>query len=237
MMQNTIFKNKKLFEQAFIHRSYLNEAKPAPRSQGGVKIESNERLEFLGDSILSFVVSDFLYKTYPQFNEGVLTNIRSLLVNTKILAGTAKKLGFGQLLKLSKGEEESKGRENLSLLADCFEAFIGALFLDQGIEAVSLFLEKTLLPTLTTLLEKKSFKDPKSLLQEHVQSHKQNSPHYKVIKEEGPAHAKKFTIGVYIGETLGGQGQGKSKQEAEENAAQIALDTLTLKQLLEKKKK
>src|SRR5690348_16571156 len=119
------FKNQKLFEQAFTHRSYLNESRE--------KIESNERLEFLGDSILSFVISQELFQKYPEFNEGILTNIRSLLVNTKILALTAKSLDFGKYLRLSKGEEEAKGRENQSLLADSFESFIGALFLDQGI--------------------------------------------------------------------------------------------------------
>ena len=125
------FKNQKLFVQAFTHRSYLNEVKE--------KIESNERFEFLGDSILSFIVSEYLFKNYP-YNEGILTNLRSLLVNTKSLAETAAGLEFGKLLRLSKGEEESMGRQNQSLLADCFEAFIGALFLDQGVEVVKSFL-------------------------------------------------------------------------------------------------
>ena len=209
------FKNKDLYEQAFIHRSYLNENKKIT--------ESNERLEFLGDSVLSFIVSQYLYKLYANFNEGNLTNLRSLLVNTKTLALTAKKLGFGNLLKLSKGEEESKGRENQSLLADCFEAFIGALFLDQGTDAVEEFLINSLLPNTEVLIKKKSLKDPKSLLQEYVQGQKHNSPVYKVIGEEGPAHAKLFTIGVYVNEELLGTGTGKSKQEAEENAAEAAL--------------
>src|SRR5579872_3819451 len=127
-----VFKNKQLFEQAFTHRSYLNEARE--------KIDSNERLEFLGDSILSFVVSNYLYEAYPQFNEGQLTNLRALLVNTKILGNLGKELNFGENMRLSKGEDEAKGRENISLLADCFEAYVGALFIDQGLESVKSFL-------------------------------------------------------------------------------------------------
>lgn len=210
--------SQKLLIQAFTHRSYLNEVRePA---------ESNERLEFLGDSILSFVVSDHLYRKYPEFNEGVLTNLRSLVVNTKSLAKESRNLGFGKYLLLSKGEEESKGRENDSILANTFEAFIGALFLDQGIEAVKKFISETIVPEINTYVEKKVFKDPKSLLQEYVQSKKQNSPIYKVIKEEGPAHAKLFTIAVYIENQISGTGVGHSKQEAEEKAAKQALKLL-----------
>jgi ribonuclease-3 len=210
------FKNKKLFEQAFIHRSYLNEVKET--------LGSNERLELLGDSVLSFVVSSYLYEKYPNFKEGLLTNLRSLLVNTKTLAEVAREIDFGQYLKLSKGEEDSKGRENQSLLADCFEAFIGALFLDQGIDEVKIFLKKTLLLKTDELVQKKSFKDPKSLLQEAVQAKKQSSPAYKVIEEEGPPHARTFTIGVYVNKELLGTGRGKSKQDAEEKAAKEALE-------------
>jgi ribonuclease-3 len=212
------FNNQQLFIQAFTHRSYLNEAKQA--------VESNERLEFLGDSILSFVVSGYLYNTFPQYNEGKLTNLRALLVNTKSLATIAKNLNFGDHLRLSKGEEESKGRQNQSLLADSYEAFIGALFLDQGIEAVRQFIIDTLLPMVTELVQRKAFKDPKSLLQEYIQSKKQNSPIYKVLHEEGPPHAKTFTVGVYAMDKLLGEGIGKSKQEAEVNAAEAALVTL-----------
>lgn len=215
------FKNKKLFEQAFIHRSYLNETKE--------KLSSNERLEFLGDSIISFVVSRFLYKKYENFDEGSLTNMRSLLVNTKALAQIARELNFGKLLKLSKGEEESKGRENTSLLADCFEAFIGALFLEKGIEQVSKFLTQVLLPKAEIYYSKKALKDAKSLLQEIIQAKKQISPVYKVAKEEGPAHKKIFTVGVYADEVLLGKGSGKSKQEAEKDAAAHALSALVSK--------
>lgn len=214
--------NKELFEQAFTHRSYLNEAKK--------ELESNERLEFLGDSILSFVVSQHLYTTYPDFDEGILTNLRSLLVNTKSLAQAAKSLDFGQYLKLSKGEEESKGRENESLLANSFEAFLGALFLDQGIEIVKEFVSQMLFPMLDEIVKKRAFKDPKSLLQEYVQARKQSSPVYKVLHEEGPPHAKVFTIGAFVNQTQIGEGVGKSKQEAEEQAAEHALASLEKQQ-------
>jgi ribonuclease-3 len=212
------FNDPKLLELAFIHRSYLNEAKDVR--------ESNERLEFLGDSILSFVVSYHLYKTYPDFDEGILTNLRSLVVNTKSLAKTAKKLEFGKHLMLSHGEEDSGGRENDSILANTFEAVIGSLFIDQGIESVRTFLFAVLIPQIEEYVQKKVFKDPKSLLQEYVQSKKQNSPLYKVLNEEGPAHAKRFTIGVFVGENKVGEGTGKSKQEAEERAAEQALEKI-----------
>lgn len=217
-MQLPKFKNQKLFTQAFTHRSYLNESRETT--------ESNERLEFLGDCILSFVISQHVYKTYPEFNEGMLTNLRSLLVNTKSLAAVAKKLEFGNYLMLSKGEEDSKGRENQSLLADCLEAYIGALFLDQGIEKVTEFLLETIIPQADAIIQKKTFKDPKSILQEFVQARKQNSPLYRVLEEEGPAHSKIFTIGVYVGDELMGTGKGKSKQIAQEDAAEQALEKL-----------
>ena len=212
------FKNQKFFESAFIHRSFLNETKDP--------IESNERLEFLGDSILSFVISDHLFKVYPDFDEGILTNLRSLVVNTKSLAKAAETLNFGKYLKLSRGEEESNGRNNESILANTVEAFIGALFLDQGIEAVQDFLKGIIIPRIDEYVQKKVFKDPKSLLQEYVQSKKQNSPLYKVLNEEGPAHSKTFTIGVFVEDEKLGEGVGHSKQEAEEIAAKEALEKI-----------
>lgn len=214
-------KNQQLFKQAFTHRSYLNEVK--------YKIPSNERLEFLGDSIVSFIVSEYLYKKYPNFDEGTLTHLRSLLVNTKTLSLIARKLNFGKLLLLSKGEEESKGRENESLLENSFEAFVGAVYLDQGFRAVSDFLEAELLYKSDVFVQKKELKDPKSILQEKVQAKKQPSPIYKVIKEVGPAHAKLFTVEVYAKGKVLGKGIGKSKQEAEEKAAKEALSGLEVK--------
>lgn len=207
--------NKKLFRQAFTHRSYLNETKE--------KLESNERLEFLGDSILSFIVSEHLFQTFRNVDEGVLTNLRSLLVNTKSLAEVAKELEFGKFLLLSKGEEESKGRENESLLANSFEAFIGALYLDSGLLEVKEFLQTVLLFKANDLMEKKALKDPKSLLQELIQAQKLSSPLYKVLEEEGPAHARIFHVGVFVSDNQFGFGKGKSKQEAEEEAAKKAL--------------
>ncbi len=215
------YKNQELFNQAFTHRSFLNESKK--------KIESNERLEFLGDSILSFVISDYLYQNYSEYNEGILTNLRSLVVNTKSLAQQAKNLNFGGLLKLSHGEEESGGRENDSLLANCFEAYIGGLFLDQGIEVVKSFIGEQLYPKIAYYVSRRAFKDPKSLLQEHVQAQKYNSPVYKVLHDEGPPHAKIFTIGVFVNEELLSEGTGKSKQEAEEEAAKAALEKIQQK--------
>ena len=218
MQQLPKLHNQELYRQAFTHRSYLNEVKE--------NIESNERLEFLGDSILSFIISEYLYQTYPQFDEGILTNLRSLVVNTKSLAKAAKSLDFGTHLLLSRGEEESGGRNNESILANTFEAFIGALFMDQNIEAVKTFLAQTLVPQIEGYVQKNVFKDPKSLLQEHVQSRKQNSPVYKVLNEEGPAHAKTFSIGVFVENELMGEGIGHSKQEAEEKAAEQALEKI-----------
>ena len=220
------FKNKKLLEQAFIHRSFLNETKE--------DLSSNERMEFLGDSIISFVVSKHLFAKYPQHNEGILTNLRSLLVNTKSLALLAKELGFGDLLKLSKGEEDSKGRQNQSLLADCFEAYVGALFIDQGIEVVIEFLNQTLIPKAEEIEQNRSYKDPKSLLQEYVQSRRFNSPLYKVLEEAGPAHARRFKIGAFVNNKLIGEGFGKSKRDAEEQAAEKALEQVRSQKVLKK---
>lgn len=219
-MKSTLptFKNKHLFEQAFTHRSYLNETKE--------ELQSNERLEFLGDSILSFLISDHMYTKYPEFNEGNLTNLRSLLVNTHSLADESRELGFGNYLRLSRGEEESKGRENESLLANSFEAFIGALYMDQGLPTVKEFLMQTLFTKIEPQVKKRSFKDPKSLFQEYVQAKKQSSPLYRVLKEEGPPHDRTFVMGVYVADTLVGEGSGKSKQEAEENAAKQALEKI-----------
>lgn len=218
-MKIPTFKNKDLYKNALIHRSYLNESKE--------KLESNERLEFLGDSILSFVVSQFLYKKYPNFDEGKLTNLRSLLVNTRNLAQVSDEIGLGKHLYLSKGEEESGGRKNQSLLADALEALIGALFLDQGLSAVNAFIEEVVLPREEEFIANDLLKDPKSLLQEKVQAYKKSSPIYDVVKEEGPAHAKTFTIGVFVNKELIGEGQGRSKQIAEENAAIKALEKLS----------
>lgn len=210
------FKNTQVINQAFVHRSYLNEVK--------IKIISNERLEFLGDSILSFLVSAHLYKHYPQFTEGELTNLRSSIVKTTTLAQVAKDLELGNLLSLSRGEEEGGGRKNPSLLADTFEAFLGAVYLDLGIVPVKQILDRLLFPLLPKILAEKLYEDAKSIFQEVVQEETKISPNYKVLSEKGPDHAKEFTVGAYVGNKLWGRGVGKSKQEAEIKAAAAALE-------------
>lgn len=210
------FSDREIIKQAFIHRSYLNETKkPTP---------SNERLEFLGDSILSFLISEYLYKTYPQLPEGNLTALRSSVVNTRTLAQISISLDLGKLLKLSKGEDEGGGRENISILADTFESLLGSIFLDQGLETVDKIIKSHLIPHLEKVLKTKAFKDAKSTFQEVVQEKLRISPVYKVLKEKGPDHAKTFTVGAFVNDTLEGTGTGKSKQEGEQMAAQKALE-------------
>ena len=210
------FTNTNLLQQAFIHRSHLNESKEFK--------ESNERLEFLGDAVLSFITSQYLYTTYPQYPEGTLTNIRSTLVKTKSLGTVASDLGLGSLLLLSRGEESSGGPTNESLLADCFEALLGAIFLDQGIEPAKQFLLTHLLYKTETIIATKSYVDFKSLLQELTQEKLKVSPTYRVTKSEGPDHNKTFWIEVSTGDKILGEGVGKSKQDAEQHAAQNALE-------------
>lgn len=209
------FNNKQLFDQVFTHRSFLNESPE--------KIESNERLEFLGDSILSFIVSSYIYEHFPNFKEGELTNLRSILTNTETLASVSRELDLGSHLKLSKGEEAGGGRENKTLLANIFEALLGGLFVDQGLEAGKEFVHETILSRTEKFLEEYGLKDPKSQLQETIQELHRVSPIYKIINEEGPDHAKMYTVGVYLNETLLAEGIGKSKQEAEKHAAAAAL--------------
>lgn len=213
---NIVFKDKNLLKAAFIHRSYLNEARTTK--------QSNERLEFLGDAILSFLTSEFLYNTYPDYPEGTLTNIRSSLVKTKSLADLAIGLGLGDLLFLSRGEEDSGGRKNTSLLADTFEALLGAIYLDSGIDTARTYLATILFPLAANIVEKKSYIDYKSLLQEIVQEQTKISPTYRVVKSEGPDHAKMFWIEAMMGDEVMGEGSGKSKQEAEQAAAYNALE-------------
>lgn len=208
------FKKSKLYDLVFTHRSFLNESLET--------IESNERLEFLGDSILSFVVSSYIYKKYPQLKEGELTNLRSSLTNTNTLYTVSSKLTLGKMLKLSKGEEVGGGRINRTILANTFEALIGGLYIDQGLEVASNFIEEVLLKDLSELALD-NLKDPKSMLQEKVQQQYKSSPIYKTLKEEGPDHAKKYTVGVFVNDEQVGQGLGNSKQEAEKQAAGDAL--------------
>jgi ribonuclease III len=210
------FANQDLLRTALVHRSYLNEN---PK----FNLPSNERLEFLGDAVLELIVSDHLYKTYPESPEGELTNYRSSLVNTSSLAESSLKLGVGEFLFLSKGEEGGGGRKNQYILANTFEALLGAIYLDRGYEAASKFVHSNLIVKLSTIIEQQLYKDAKSSLQELAQDEISVTPTYRVLSETGPDHNKQFTVGVYAGAKLLGKGTGRSKQQAEQQAAALAL--------------
>ncbi len=215
---NITFKDPKLLKTALTHRSYLNEEHTA-------KV-SNERLEFLGDSVLSILVSTELYNKFKSYPEGKLTSLRSLLVKTKTLSELAKTLNLGDFLLISKGEEKSGGRNNPSLLADTFEAVLGAIYLDQGIEIAKEFLKKNLFPLITDVSENSEIQDYKSTLQETTQDKAKVSPTYQVLGESGPDHDKTFTVGVFLEGKLLAKDEGRSKQDAEQNAAKLALEAL-----------
>jgi ribonuclease-3 len=210
------FRNKDLLKQAFIHRSYLNEN---PQSRLG----NNERLEFLGDAVLELVVTEYLFGCYPTEPEGRLTSWRAALVNTKTISAAALRLGFNDYLLLSRGEAKELGKARGYILANTFEAFIGALFLDQGYEPCKLFIAGNLLGQLAQIIEQELYKDAKSLFQEKSQEILRITPSYKVLEESGPDHAKHFVVGVYLGYDLIAKGDGYSKQEAEESTAKNAL--------------
>lgn len=211
-----IFKNKGLLREALIHRSYLNEH---PEKN----FRSNERLEFLGDAVLEFLITRTLFENFPEAQEGELTALRSQIVQTKTLAKLAKKLKIGEFMLLSRGEEEGGGRENESLLANAFEALLGAIFLDQGVTQVFKFVKKQFDAQILSTASK-NLKDYKSLLQEITQEKEKITPAYKIIKETGPDHAKIFITGVFLQKKLLGKGKGHSKQEAEQQAAKVALE-------------
>ncbi len=210
------FKNKDLLTQAFVHRSYLNE-----NPQFG--LDQNERLEFLGDAVLELVITEFLYNEYPKKAEGELTNWRAALVNAKMLTSVAEELGFNDFLHLSRGEAKELGKARQYILANTFEALIGALYLDSGYEPSDIFIKKYLLSKLPDIIKNKLYQDAKSHFQEQAQDKAGVTPMYKVMKEWGPDHKKKFTVGVYLGKELVADGEGYSKQEAEEEAAKSAL--------------
>lgn len=210
------FKNPDLLENAFVHRSYLNENSDFP-------FPSNERMEFLGDAVLEQIVSDFLYHRFPALPEGELTALRAALVKTESLSEEARRLNLGKELRLSKGEELSGGRDNPYLLANTFESVIGALYLDQGLEKTREFINRELLYKAEESL-RAGVKDPKSRFQEIAQARFDTTPRYRVVKEWGPAHEHRFLIAVYLKTKKIGEGEGKSKKEAEENAARIALE-------------
>lgn len=214
-----IFKDKSLLNNVFIHRSYLNEHKSS-------KLPSNERLEFLGDSVLSLITSVYLFKNYPNLKEGDYTEIKSAIVKMDSLAEAAKKINLNNYLLLSKGEEKGAGRTNNNILADCFEALIAAIFLDQNFEAAYLFVVNFLLKDkLDYLLENNLYLSAKSKLQELIQGRYKMTPLYKVLEEKGPEHKRTFKIGVYFNNKKLGEGIAPSKKEAEEEAAKEALKT------------
>lgn len=209
------FNNPELLITALTHRSYVNEHRKSAK-------EHNERLEFLGDAVLELVTSDFLYRNYNE-PEGIMTAWRSALVRTESIGAAGEELGYGPLVRLSKGEKHGSSRAHAVILADCFEAVIGAIYLDQGYESARDFIAKHILVKIDKILEEGSWRDPKSYLQELAQHHDGATPVYKVLNEEGPDHNKTFTIGVYVSRELKGQGTGHSKQEAEGAAASEAV--------------
>lgn len=209
-----IFNNQDLLKQALTHRSWVNE--------NSINNGTNERLEFLGDAILEFIVSKEIYTKFPKEEEGYLTSLRANLVNTKNLSAVAIKLGLGELLLLSKGEIDGGGRTNQSLLADTVEAIIGALFIDKGLDASEKFIKENILVDVD-LKANSPLKDPKSLLQEAVQSKGLSAPKYQVTDESGPDHNKEFTVAVIIDGKESAKGKGKSKSEAEQDAATNAI--------------
>ncbi len=211
--------NEQLFITAFTHRSFLNE-------HLDYKNPSNERLEFLGDSVLQLLSSEFLYEYFPEAPEGDLTNYRAAIVCTTSLAEESKRLGFGKFLFLSNGEETTGGREREYILANTFEAVLGALFLEKGVDFCRSFAKKELLYKIDDIVKKQAYKDAKSLFQEASQERFSLTPEYRVIESWGLDHEKTFKVGSYLENKLWGTGEGKSKQKAEQQAALESLDKL-----------
>jgi ribonuclease-3 len=214
------FNNKDLLRQVFIHRSYLNE-------NPGCPLGHNERLEFLGDAVLELIVTEYLYRKYSN-PEGELTNWRSALVRGQHLAEVSGNLELGGWLLLSRGEAKSGGKTRQILLANMFEALLGAMYLDQGLDVVRKFIEKHITVRLKDILSQELHIDPKSKLQEITQAKVGITPHYTVLKEEGPDHAKEFTVGVFLGQKKLTEAKGSSKQTAEQAAALLAVKTFAI---------
>ncbi len=211
------FDDRDVLKMAFVHRSYLNE-------HPSFGLDHNERLEFLGDAVLELAVTEFLYKNYPN-PEGELTNWRAALVNANALAGVAQELGLEGYLYLSRGEAKDSGsKARQYILANAMEAFIGAVYLDKGMDVARKFIDAFVISKLPHILEHRLYIDPKSRFQESAQERVGVTPNYKVLDEEGPDHAKVFTVGVYLGGELIAEGKGTSKQEAQVAAAESALE-------------
>tara|TARA_Y100000310_G_scaffold273705_1_gene289351 strand:- start:39019 stop:39705 length:687 start_codon:yes stop_codon:yes gene_type:complete len=213
------FNNKDLLRQAFIHRSYLNEN---PKESLG----HNERLEFLGDAVLELITTEFLYKKFPSSNEGELTSYRAALVNTQSLSQCAQNLDMSDHLLLSRGEAKSVGKARQYILANTFEALIGAIYLDGGYDVAQKFISSELLPQIDEIIENRLWQDAKSLFQEKAQEVRGVTPVYEMISEEGPDHEKIFTVGLYLDGELIARGDGQSKQEAEQCAARGGLEKM-----------
>ncbi len=209
------FNDIQLLITALTHRSYVNEHKKTAK-------EHNERLEFLGDAVLELVVSDFLFRNYSE-PEGIMTSWRAALVRTESISAAGEEIGYAPLVRMSKGEKRGSERAHQVILADCFEAVIGAVYLDQGYDAAQEFIKRHILVKIDAILESESWRDPKSHLQELAQRYDNMTPIYKVIKEEGPDHDKTFTLAVFVGNKLKGSGVGHSKQEAQVAAAAHAI--------------
>lgn len=211
-----VFTDKQLLRLAFTHRSYLNEHREE-------KLQHNERLEFLGDAVLELIVTNYLYAKFPKHDEGDLTAYRSALVNTQSLSETARELRMGDYLLLSRGEARDIGRARQFILANTFEAVVGALYLDAGYDAAKTFVERVLIPKLTAIIEEGAHIDGKSRLQEVAQDKLSVTPRYETIGETGPDHDKRFEVAVFLGTDQIASGSGKSKQDAEQAAARFAL--------------
>jgi len=211
------FNNIDFLQQAFTHRSYINE-------NPGVKTGHNERLEFLGDAVLELVVTDFLYEKYPDKPEGELTAFRAALVNTISISKAATELGANDYLLLSKGEAKDTGKARQYILANTFEAIIGAVYVDQGYDSAQKFIENSLFHYIDEVIENRLWQDAKSYFQEQAQEHVSITPSYQVLEEVGPDHDKQFTVGVFLKEEQIAKGQGRSKQDAEQAAAKAGLE-------------
>jgi ribonuclease-3 len=209
------FHNKDLLLQALTHRSYINE-------NPSWHLDHNERLEFLGDAVLELAVTEYLYENYPN-PEGELTNWRAALVNAVMMAKVSAKMDLNDYLLLSRGEAKDIGRARQCILANALEAVIGAIYLDRGYDAASGFISKFIVPELPRILKEKAYKDYKSLFQERAQDEAGITPTYEVLKEWGPDHAKRFRVGVFLEKELAGEGEGASKQDAQQEAAKDAL--------------
>ncbi|MFW6210433.1 MAG: ribonuclease III [Patescibacteria group bacterium] len=210
------FSDQTTLLSAVTHRSYLNEHREATWSH-------NERLEFLGDAVLELVVTDYLYRTYPEKPEGELTAVRAALVNTVSLSQASEELGVNEYLLMSKGEAKDVGRARQYILANVFEACIGAIYLDQGYEAAEQFIAGRLFAKTDEIVRKRLWQDPKSRFQELAQEHASITPTYETLSQVGPDHDRLFTVGVYLRHDLVAEGQGRSKQEAEQQAAEQAI--------------